>query len=159
MNDRFKIYIEQLRDGRQEKIDENFSPDFLDVQEKDLTFVDPVKVKGEVYLADDALILHFDIRTVATLPCSICNEPVKSDVVIDNFYHMVPTSEAKSGTYYYDGILRETILLETPSFAECHQGQCPKRDEFKMFLRDPAKQQDSNGEEGFHPFGDLHLDK
>lgn len=157
MKDQFKIYIEQLRDGRKEKVDETFSPEFLDVHEEDLNFVDPVRVKGEVYLADDALILHFDICAIATIPCSICNESVKSEVAIDSFYHMVPLSEVKSGTYYFDQLLRDTILLETPSFAECHQGHCPKREEFKMYFKDPTKKQGSD-EEGYHPFNDLHLD-
>ena len=54
-------YIDQLRDGHEEEIHEEFSPDFLGIEEKDLGFKDPVFVEGKAYLAEDSLILHFDI--------------------------------------------------------------------------------------------------
>lgn len=154
MNEAFKIYIEQLRDGHTEKIDEKIDADFLDVKEDDLSYVDPVNVQGEAYLAESDLILHFDIETLATIPCAICNEDVKVPVNLKNFYHTVPTAEVKSGVYNFKELLRENILLTTPLFAECHNGSCPERDELKKFFRKDSTDNNTK-DDGYHPFANL----
>ena len=58
IDDTCRIYVEQLRDGHSEKLNETLAPDFLEVHEADLSFVDPVIVSGEAYLADNELILQ-----------------------------------------------------------------------------------------------------
>jgi len=154
MDDSFKIYIEQLRDGREEHIEEKLDPVFLDIQDEDLKFEKPVELQGVAYLADNELVLHWNIHTEALLPCSICNEPVAVQVQVQNFYYCVPTQEIKTGIYNFKELLRETILLELPGFAECNQGKCPKRKEYKKFLKelsDPLLEK----EEGYQPFADL----
>jgi uncharacterized metal-binding protein YceD (DUF177 family) len=151
--DAFKIYVDQLRDGHAEEIDETFPPDFLDVHEEALDFSEPVKVKGQVYLAGDELVLHFDLLTYGQVPCSICNEPVRVAVNIPNFYYAEPLSEIKSGIFNYSEVIREAILLETPSFAECNEGECPRRRELKKYLKEPTE--GPEGEDRYHPFADL----
>lgn len=155
MEDEFKIYVDQLRDGDVEHISEAFSPAFLDISEKEVQFLQPVEVSGEAYLADDQLVLHLDIRTEVIVPCAICNEPVSLPLEIRNFYHMASSEEIKTGIYVYKEILREAILLETPSFAEC-EGKCPKRQEIQKYLK---KEGASDGklppEEGHKPFAHL----
>jgi uncharacterized metal-binding protein YceD (DUF177 family) len=151
--DRFRIYVEQLREGHTELISESFLPDFLEILERDMAFCDPVLIKGEAYLADEMLILHFDIKTSAIIPCSICNEPVKVETHIQEFYHAVPLHEIKTGIYNFKEILRETILLDTPLLAECDQGKCPKRQELQKYFK---KSSTGNEEEGYQPFA--HLD-
>lgn len=155
MNDAFKIYIEQLRDGHSEKIEERFAPDFLDVKEEDLSFSDNVDLKGEAYLAENDLVLHFDIHTYATLPCTICNSEVKVPIELKNFYHTVPAEELKTGIYNFQEMLRENILLTTPLFAECNEGQCPERKELKRFFRDNDSSDKNSEDEGYHPFANL----
>lgn len=155
MNDGFNIYVEQLRSGNSEKISEAFAPDFLDVHEKELAFNDPVKVSGEAYLAEDNLILHLEISTFASIPCRICNEPVKVPLQLQKFYHSEPLDVIKSGVYNMMPLLREATLLETPAFAECEQGKCPKRKEFEKYIK---KTENSEKEEGYHPFDDLKLE-
>lgn len=161
MNDAFKIYVDQLRDGHEEDIHENFPPDFIDVNEKDLSFKDPVTVEGKAYLAEDSLILHFEIETIATIACAVCNTPVKVQVSIENFYHAEPLEEIKSGIYNLQDILRETILLETPKFAECNSGKCAEREKISKYLKVPnSKETDEtnpNDDEGYRPFSDLEL--
>lgn len=154
MNEAFKIYIDQLKDGHSEQIAETFSSKFLDVQEDDLSFVDPVNVKGEAYLADNDLVLHLDINTLATIPCAICNSEVKVPVQLNGFYHTVPEDELKSGIYNFKEMLRENILLSTPLFAECNNGKCPERTELKKFFRDTDSPNNS-GEDGYRPFSHL----
>ena len=155
MDDAFKIYIDQLRDGHTEKIDEKFDPKFLDVQEEDLRFDDPVEVNGEAYLADSDLVLHLDIQTWATIPCVICNEEVRVSIKIDDLYQTIPTAEIKSGIYNFQEMLRENILLMTPLFAECNNGQCPQRSELKKFFRDSDSSGKNSEDEGYHPFAHL----
>ncbi len=152
MDDRFKIYVEQLRDGHTEQISEVFSPAFLEVQEDNLRYVEDVSVRGEAYLADDDLILNVSIQTSAQLPCIICNEPVAVPIHIEGFYHAEPLANIKSGIFNYKDVLREDVILETPKFAEC-QGKCPQR---KVMAKYFSKETEGpNQEEGYHPFSDL----
>lgn len=159
MDERFKIYVEQLRGGHVETLSESFSPEFLDVHEKDLKFIDPVFIKGEAYLAEDILVLHVDISTLAVIPCSICNEPVKVNIAIRGSYQAIPLEEVKGGIYNFQHVIREMILLETPVLAECGGGNCPQRNQLEKYLKQqsnaPAK---SREEEGYRPFADLDID-
>jgi uncharacterized metal-binding protein YceD (DUF177 family) len=155
MDDAFKIYIEQLRDGQVEKLEETLSADFLDVHEKELTFPGPVKLAGEAYLAEDNLVLHLDVACSVELPCAICNRPVRSAIRIVGHYHTVPLEEAKSGIYSFREALREVILLETPQFAECNQGNCPERKEIAKYLKKPSSAKNEEDEEGYQPFANL----
>ncbi len=153
MDDRFKIYVEQLRDGHAEQINEVFSPDFLELQDKYLKYAEEVYVSGEAYLAENDLILNLNIKTKAQLPCIICNEPVTVPIDIHSFYHTEPVASMKGSVFNYKKVLREVIILESPPFAECN-GNCPQRKELnKYFAKDKGKEQ--NPEEGYHPFSDL----
>ena len=152
MDNFFKIYVEQLRDGHKEKIHESFAPDFMDVKEKELRFVSPIEVDGEAYLAEQMLILHFKVLAKAEMPCSICNEFAEVVIDIPDFYHAVPMESIKSGIFDFKEILRENILLETPAFAE-HQGYCPKRKEIEKYLKN--EKNDPHQEEGYQPFANL----
>lgn len=161
MNDAFKIYVDQLRNGHEEDIHEDLPPDFIEVNEKDLSFKDPVKVEGKAYMAEDSLILHFEITTHATISCAVCNAPVSVEIKIQNFYHAEPLEEIKGGIYNLKPLLRETILLETPQFAECNQGHCAEREKISKYLK-TSKGVEVDGikpldDEGYRPFSDLEL--
>lgn len=159
MDNRFKIYVEQLRQGHVEKISEKFPPEFLDVHEKDLRFVDPVFVNGEAYLAEDMLVLHVDLKAIALIPCSICNEPVKVEIVLDGSYHAIPLDEIKGGVFDFQETLREAILLETPLLAECNEGKCPQRSVVQKYLKNETTSKINGNDEGYQPFADLDLDQ
>jgi uncharacterized metal-binding protein YceD (DUF177 family) len=153
MDDRFKIYVDRLRD-HDLKIHETFKPDFLDVKEEHLKFSYPVALKGEAYLADDTLVMHLNVATEAEIPCSVCNEMTKVEIAIPEFYLAVPLNEIKGGIYDYSEALREEIVLAVPQFAECSGGTCPQRKELEKFLKKPGEN-DSPEEERYHPFADL----
>jgi uncharacterized metal-binding protein YceD (DUF177 family) len=154
MDDVFKIYIEQLRKGHEEEIHEELDPSFLGIHEPDLAFDKPVELEGVAYLAEHELVLHWDIRAEAIIPCSICNEPVKVPLHIQNFYYSEPIRDIKTGVYNFKDLLRETILLEVPAFTECHAGHCPKRQEYQTYLKEESSDHSSD-EEGYQPFADL----
>lgn len=152
MDDRFNIYVEQLRDKDEERIQLTVAPDFLGVDEPDLQFEAPVHLQGEVYLADQELLFRWNIETEAKIRCTICNEWTPVTVKIVHFYTSIPLSEIKSGVYNFKELLRETVLLEVPHFAECDEGNCPKRKEFSPFLKGDAPETDT---QGYHPFAEL----
>lgn len=150
---RFNIHMESLRQGKTTYIDEEFPSDFLDVNEEELSFKNDVRIKGETYLAGDELILHLDLKAYGVIPCSMCNTPVDVTVEVKNFYHAEPIDEIKGGIFNYREVVREAILLDTPRFAECQQGNCPKRREMEKYLKKPSPK--SNEDEGYQPFADL----
>ncbi|MBA3722077.1 MAG: hypothetical protein H0W88_06730 [Parachlamydiaceae bacterium] len=154
MDDVFKIFIEQLRDGHERIISEKLSPEFLDVHEKELTFEKDVEVEGVAYLAEDELIINWSIHAEPMLPCSICNEKVPVDINLHNLYHSEPVANIKTGVFHFKDLLRETILLEVPPFAECNQGNCPKREEVKKYMKERSTNEPDE-EEGYRPFADL----
>jgi uncharacterized metal-binding protein YceD (DUF177 family) len=134
----FKIYIDRLKAGHTERIEEEISSAFLDVHEKELSFPEPVKINGEAYLADDHLVIHLHMETKVKLPCSICNEPLTLPLVIDDFYHTEPTKELRSPVFDYTDALREAVLLQAPPFAECREGNCPERENINKYLKEAS---------------------
>lgn len=158
MNDEFKIYVDQLRDGEVKAIEEHLPPSFLDIHEDDLAFENEVDVTGEAYLADQELVLHWSIATEAEVACSICNDKVSVPIVIEGAYQSIPLDDIKGAVYDFKDLLREAILLEVPSFVECHEGSCPKRQDFKKYLKQESPEE-ASGEEGYRPFADLDWDQ
>lgn len=154
MDDDFKIFVEQLREGRQRTFDEVFDPSFLELNDDELSFRDPVELKGEAYLAEDELIIHWHVKAKAYVPCAICNDKVEVPIEIVNFYHGVPISEIKSAVFNFKDLLREIIVLEAPLFAECNRGHCPKRDEYKPYLTEPSNRENKE-DEGYQPFANF----
>lgn len=153
MDDVFKIYVEQLRQGSEEEIHEALEPGFLEIYEIDLAFDKPVILEGIAYLAEHELVLRWDIQTEAILPCSICNEAVRIPIHVNHFYYSEPLSKIKSGVYNFKDLLRETILLEVPTFAECNGRNCPRRQEYRKYLKE--RSDEPSREEGDSPFADL----
>lgn len=154
--DRFNIYVDRLKNGHIEKIDETFSPELLKVEDSALSFEDSVLVKGEAYNAEDNLILNLNLSTKATMPCKICNELVKVPIELKNVYHTVPLEEIKGAIFSIADLVREDILLETPSFVECGEGQCSHRKEVEKFLKQPGSSKEED-EGGYHPFEGIKL--
>lgn len=155
MDDAFKIYVDQLRDGHSEKIDETLDPSFIDLHDPDLTFQDPVRMTGEAYLADSDFVIRFDVDTVAVVPCAICNAMIKVPVQIRDAYIVAPRAEIKSGIFNFKELLREQIVLDAPQHVECGGGQCPHRKEIAKFLKESSEDSDEKGDDYYRPFADL----
>lgn len=153
MEDIFKIHIEQLNEGREKKIQETLSPAFLDINEEDLFFNDPIELSGSAYLAEDELILNLNMSTRVLIRCSMCNELTPLTIDIQNCYHGESLKEITGGIFDISNFVRETILLEVPISIECNNGNCPKRKEFTKYLA-PSSDQSSIAD-GHHPFADL----
>lgn len=153
MDDTFRIYVDQLRDGHDQTIKENIAPAFLDIKESALFFKKNVKVDGKAYLAGSDLILCLNAVAEALIPCTICNDLVPVDIRIKDFYFTQPLAEIKSAVFSFEDVLREAILIEVPQFAECNKGHCPHRGELAKYLE---KEEKTNlSEEGYQPFSDF----
>ncbi|MGE0199249.1 MAG: DUF177 domain-containing protein [Simkaniaceae bacterium] len=145
METQLKIYIDRLSDEKTEKIRENLTPDFIDVDEEDLQFRAPVHIEGQAYIAESHLIVQLKIETEALIPCSICNQKVTVPLKINPLYHTEELSNIRGQIYDYTPPLREGILLEVPTYVECGEN-CPEREKIKNYL--------SEGNQQF-PFADL----
>lgn len=126
-----KIYIDRLKEGQKEEIDETLPPDFLGVAE----CTSPLIIKGQAYLAEQELVLQLDVNTKAHLPCVICNQAVEVPLVIKKMYMAIPTSEIKGAVFDAKAMVREMTLLEMPTFVECNQGACSTREEISSYLK------------------------
>lgn len=147
--DNLNIYIDRLSEGNIQEIAESLDPSFLHVEEKELFFPNPVEIKGKAYLTEDHLIMEFRASTYAKMPCLICNELISIELEINNSYQTIPLQEIKGAIYNCESIIRESLLLELPSYVECG-GSCKKREAIKPFLT-KEKTKDSN----HFPFSDL----
>lgn len=151
IDDTFRIYIDRLKDDQEQVIEETCSPGFLEITDKELQFDAPVHIDGSAYLAESELVLRLNVSTEAKMPCSICNDWIEIPIQIEDFIHVVPLDEIKTGVYDFKEILREEILVAVPNFIECHDGQCPNRKDIDKFLKKDSKDQD----DVYHPFADL----
>jgi len=129
-----------------EEIDLTVSPDFIGVNEADLSFNTPVFIEGEASIMDDLFILKLSVKTKVSMPCSVCNKNTVFPIEIKEFYHTIPVAELPPSQFDYSELLREEILLLIPQFAECNQGKCPERATLPKITKDPSNH---------FPFADL----
>ena len=135
MDSSIKIFVDQLKQGKVEKIDRVLNSTLLDVSESDLSYGATLSVKGDAYIAEDELVLHLDLSAEAQIPCSICSEPVTVPVQIKGLYHVEPLSNVKHGIFEVADVVRENLLLETPTFVECSGGHCPQRQSMAKYFK------------------------
>lgn len=153
MDEGFKVFLEQLRDGKTKKISEVFAPEFLGIQDPELILDSKVFVNGEAYIAEEEVLVHLQVKTKAKLPCAICNEWVEKEIHLEDLYLAEPLTNIRGGIYNFKQALREEILLEIPLFVECHQGNCPERKEYERFFKTGQTNEEDEG--GYKPFSDL----
>jgi uncharacterized metal-binding protein YceD (DUF177 family) len=152
MDESFRIYIDRMREGQREEIEESVDSSFLQIDEEELRFDKPVDVTGEAYIATDHLVLHLHAETEALVPCAICNTWVPVNIVLNELYLTEPIADIRSGIYNFGDALREEILLAVPQFAECNDGQCKNRKDIEKYLKKPTSKKE---EEGYKPFENL----
>lgn len=148
-DDVFKIFIHHLTEGKQQKIEENLLPIFLEIEDADLAFKEPVHVQGWAEISEGMLILRFNIQTEALIPCAICNQHVRIKIDVPNFYYTEKLSHIRTGFFSCKELLREEILLMVPKKIECRPEGCPERKAMAKYLSNKKK------ENVTHPFNDL----
>lgn len=123
---KLSIYIDRLRDGSKDSIEENISTDDILGTDENFHFTSLICISGEAYLAGDHLILSLRIKLDVDLPCIICNNWAPYSINIENFLHTESMAKIKSGTYDYSSVIRDAVFLEIPTYFECN-GNCPER--------------------------------
>ncbi len=142
------IYVDRLKDGQVEAVDETLPPTFLEIDEEDLVFAKEVRIHGEAYLAEDHLVINLKVETFASMPCQICNKSTEFLLQVKDFTHTEELKEIKSALYDCGQLLREAILLQVPLFIECQKNSCPERKNVNKFLHKPS-------DSVYFPFADL----
>ena len=145
----FRILIDRLKDGEKHLVEGVFAPAFLDIAEKELQFRGPVRLKTEVYIADDHLVVCVSATTEAHMPCAVCNEMIAVPLKADHFYQTVPLKDV-SAEYDVSGDIREALLIELPRTTEC-KGKCPQRDSLAPYMRSEKR----SGQTTHLPFAGL----
>ena len=143
-----RLFIDRIRAQEREALDLELDPDFLDIHEKELAFLDPVKVEGEVYIVGEEVVIALRAETVMRMPCAICNASVARPLQVA-WTSAEPVSSFRHGVVDLREMVRENLLLEVPLVVEC-EGSCPARAEVAIYMH--QKQEE---ETGFHPFADL----
>lgn len=128
-----EIFIDRLREGHSEEIDQEVGPDFLFVEDGGLVFDVGVSVSGKAYLADSHLVCTLDVSTVYKTWCKICNELVPFELDLTGIYLTEEVENIPSKIYNFQEPLREAILLEIPMYHEC-DGNCPERENIRQYL-------------------------
>jgi uncharacterized metal-binding protein YceD (DUF177 family) len=155
MSDCCILLIEHLKEGKSSIFEENLDPKLLSLDDEELSFKAPIHIKGSGYLAEDHIVIQLDVEGSAYLPCSVCNKPVNISVILKNAYITKPLSDLSGGKLNFTEDLRETILLEVPSFAECNEGKCPDRAYIEKYLKQPAITPNQKEEDVYYPFNGL----
>lgn len=146
-----RFFLDRIRAQGREVLDTSVSPDFMDIHEAGLSFPDPIKIEGEVYLAGEEVVMALRAETVICMPCAICNEEVR--LPLQNAWTSIePADSFRHGVIDLRETVRENLLIEVPLIAEC-EGNCPRRKEIAPYLR--QKQEGQKEETGYRPFADL----
>lgn len=146
------IWIDRLKAGQTQKIKESLDPSLMQIDEAELKFDFPVEVEGEAYLSEKELICRFKAATCAMMPCAICNQLIKIDLVLGAFYHAEPIDEIPGAVFDYREALREAFLIELPRYVECNGGKCPERSAIASYMHSKPKKKE---EEIYFPFSGL----
>lgn len=143
------IYLDRLSQGREQLIEAQLSPEFMDIEDKELFFDVPISVDGRAYLAEDELIMQIDVETVARVHCAICNELTDFKLSLDKVYLTKEIRAIQGVIFDFRDLVREEILLNIPHLVEC-QGNCPKRQELGVYIKEEASEEGT-----FRPFEGL----
>ncbi len=127
------IYVDRLRDGESQEISGQCTAEEIGLGDEELCFAEPIQFQVRAYTADDHLVFHMDLSTIAKLPCKICNEPTDVIIEFENQTHALPLLEIRSRVYDITPLLVENLILEIPQISEC-KGSCPEREALKSFL-------------------------
>jgi hypothetical protein len=80
---------------------------------------------------------------------------VRLPLVIRDFYYPQPLAELEGPVFDYAFLIRETLLLQTPPFAECNGGNCSERTEVNKYLKKPTEVK-IHHQPTYFPFSDLN---
>src|SRR5262245_26778924 len=129
------VYIERLREGKVEWIEEKIDPVRLDIQEEGLICKEPIDVTAEVYLVDTWLIVKMSFSACVMLSCSFCNEPFVFPIEVKDVQFEETLEEIHGAVFDLLPLIREALLLEIPFYPQCGHTVCRNRNEVEKYLK------------------------
>ncbi|OGN59677.1 MAG: hypothetical protein A3F40_01105 [Chlamydiae bacterium RIFCSPHIGHO2_12_FULL_27_8] len=130
----FKIYIDQIHDGKTLSFDKYLSKEDFEIEdEENLIFEKPFHLKLKAYLADDLIIINYDVNFYVKIHCSICNELTEIEHDLKNQYF---TKEVSSISLCFNPLeeIKSSCLIEIPPYVEC-KNNCPSREDIKKYFK------------------------
>jgi len=153
MKKQLPIYIERLRDGRIEHVQESIDSKMLDISDADAKFSERVAVSAKAYTADDFLLVELTISAKAELMCSVCNEPFFYPIEIRNAIFETALDEITDAVFDLYPLVRECVLLEIPFYPQCAGASCKNRESLDRYFKNDASKESENTL--FKPFENL----
>lgn len=135
MKENVKIYVDRIRDGEAEAIQEQLTPLFMDIHEDEMRFHDTVSLEGTAYVTDDWLILRLNVHTTVELTCSVCNSKFNFEIAITDLMHEEPLENIRDKTFDLLPVVRENVLLAVPFYPQCGITSCLHRKEIEPYLK------------------------
>lgn len=131
-----RIYIDRLKEGQEQLFHEMVEcSEIFDVEEVGALALKPVDLAFKAYLAGHELVIEWQsIKAACRVNCTVCNEPFEFPIVIEEGRHIEPVSSIRGAVFNPSSLVREQILLEVPSYAECKEGACPERETLKRYI-------------------------
>ena len=133
MAETLTIALGQLFRGGETLLDELLQPDLFEIFEEELRFDLPIQVKGRAYVVDDNLVVHFSAKTKAKMICSVCNEWCEVPLEVEGC-HTTELAKIKGDKWDVGAFIREELLLQVPTYAEC-ESSCPDRKQIAKYLK------------------------
>lgn len=146
MENNLHIFIDRLKNEKEEKIISLLSIEDLDIKnENEIFFKSPIELKAKVYLANEELIINLNLKFRIKMPCKICNEFTEQEIKVKNLYITESLENIKT---FFDlkNEIKNVCFLQIPTYVEC-LNSCPKRHGIKNYFKKQKK-------ENF-PFSDL----
>lgn len=132
MESALDIYIDRLAKG-EEVIDTVIDPAALQATDPFLSFNKPVHVTGRAYLAENFLLLHFNISSFYSVPCKICSEWMEKEIVSKDTYLTIEIAQIPSRVFHALAEIRELLFLAIDEYHECIGG-CPQREKIQQYF-------------------------
>lgn len=121
-------------------VDEQYSPDFLDLKEDDaLLATSDVTLVGNVLCADGHMVFQGDIGVTFSLVCALCNERFCYTISCPDWMHTDPISVVREGKWDLSEPIREELLLQVPFYPRCGGDECLRRKEIDVYMHSGAK--------------------
>lgn len=140
MKQQLPVYIDRLREGQNEPVDEIVEPQRLELSDDEISVTKPFKVTGEVYVVEEYLVVSLTIIGQLSLICRLCNEPFVFPISIKKAQEEISLDEIKDACYDLLPLIRELVLLEIPLYPQCSGSSCGNREKIEKFLKNPNEQ-------------------
>ncbi|MCX6994227.1 MAG: hypothetical protein NTY13_00055 [Chlamydiae bacterium] len=131
-----RIYIDRLKEGQENIFNESVDcSEIFDAEEVGVLVIEPVEVSFKAYLAGHELIIEWQfIKARCLVNCTVCNDKFNFQIEIQEGRHIEPLSSIRGAVFNPSSLVRELILLDIPSYAECKEGDCPERETLKRYI-------------------------